>query len=142
MSDAQSVEETRSSLSISGELTRAVLYNNVSDTKRAIGLGSLLILPNSRLVSYTLEITDSDKLVEINNAGANSLTVPSEATVPFPIGTQVHVLQSGVGQTTIAVASGVTVNATPGFKLRTRWSSATLLKRASNTWVAIGDLVA
>jgi hypothetical protein len=41
----------------------------------------------------------------------------------------------------ITGASGVTVNATPGLKLRAQWSSATLIKRGTDTWVAIGDLV-
>jgi hypothetical protein len=51
-------------------------------------------------------------------------------------------LQTGTGQTTIVATGGVTINATPGLKLRTQWSSATLIKRAENTWVAIGDLSA
>jgi hypothetical protein len=61
--------------------------------------------------------------------------------VAFPIGTTITVLQVGSGQTTIAGA-GVTINGTPGLKLRAQWSSATLIKRATNTWVAIGDLSA
>ena len=46
------------------------------------------------------------------------------------------------GEVTIAGAVGVTVNSTPGLKLRTRWSSCTLLKRSSNTWLVYGDLKA
>lgn len=90
--------------------------------------------------NYTLILSDRAKMVEMNNgATANTLTVPSDA-VAFPIGTQVILLQTGAGQTTITPASGVTVNGTPGLRLRAQWSSATLIKRASNTWVAIGDL--
>jgi hypothetical protein len=93
--------------------------------------------------SYTLVISDVGKIVEISNASANTLTVPLDATVNFPVGTQLTILQTNTGQTTITPGTvGVTINGTPGLKLRTQWSSATLIKRAANTWVAIGDLVA
>ena len=46
------------------------------------------------------------------------------------------------GQITVVPVSGVTINSTPGLKVRTQWSAATLLKRAENTWVLIGDLAA
>jgi hypothetical protein len=80
--------------------------------------------------------------VERNNASANTVTVPPNADVAFPLLTEIHILQSGAGQTTIAAGSGVTVNATPGLKLRAQWSAATLIKRDTNTWVAVGDLSA
>lgn len=91
--------------------------------------------------SYTLVSSDNGKIIEMNNASANTLTIPTNASVEFPIGTQITILQTGAGQTTIG-GSGVTINGTPGLKLRTQWSSATLIKRATNTWVVIGDLVA
>ena len=53
-----------------------------------------------------------------------------------------HILQTSSSQVTLAGQSGVTVNGTPGLKIRTQWSSATIVKRAANTWVAMGDLVA
>jgi len=92
--------------------------------------------------SYTLVLSDADKIVEVSNAGANTLTIPTNATVAFPVGTELTVLQTGAGQTTIAGAGGVTVNGTPGLKLRAQWSSAVLIQRSANTWVAIGDLSA
>lgn len=96
---------------------------------------------NAQTASYTLVLTDKNKLVEISNAAANTLTVPANASVAFPTGSQVHFVQTGAGQTTLTPDAGVTINGTPGLKLRTQWSSATLIKRATNTWVAFGDLV-
>jgi hypothetical protein len=79
----------------------------------------------------------------MNVGSANNLTVPEDATVNFRVGTQIVIVQTGTGQTTLNPASGsVTINATPGLKLRTRWSSATLIKRAANSWYAVGDLSA
>jgi len=94
--------------------------------------------------SYTLSsLTERDDLIEMGSASALTLTIPTDATLNFPIGTSIDILQTGAGQVTIDPVSGtVTVNATPGLKLRTTWSSCTLLKRAANTWVVFGDLSA
>jgi len=97
---------------------------------------------NQQTASYTLVRSDRSKLIEVSNAGATTVTVPPDSSVNFPVGTEVRVLQTGVGQVTIAAGSGVTVNATPGLKLRAQWSSVNIVKRAANTWVALGDLSA
>jgi hypothetical protein len=94
---------------------------------------------NAQTVSYTLVLADASKLVEISNASANNLTVPLNSSVAFPIGTQVSLLQTGAGQMTVVATGGVTINATPGLKLRAQWSSATLVKRNTDTWVLVGD---
>jgi hypothetical protein len=98
-----------------------------------------------KTASYTLSaLTERDDLIEMSSASAVTLSIPTDATLNFPIGTSIDVLQTGAGQVTIAaVTPGTTaVNATPGLKLRTTWSSATLFKRAANTWVVFGDLTA
>ena len=92
--------------------------------------------------AYTLALSDNGKIIEMNNASANTLTIPLNATVAFATGTSITIIQTGAGQTTIAATSGATVNATPGLKLRAQWSSVTLIKRATDTWIAIGDLTA
>jgi hypothetical protein len=91
--------------------------------------------------AYTLVLADAGKLVELNNASAITVTIPLASSVQFPIGTQINLLQTGAGQVTVA-AGGTTLNATPGLKLRAQWSSATLIKRAGDTWVLVGDLSA
>jgi len=75
-------------------------------------------------------------------ATANTLTVPPNSSVAFPVGSQINVLQTNTGQCTITAGAGVTVNGTPGLKLRAQWSYVTLIKRAENTWVVVGDLSA
>jgi len=97
---------------------------------------------NAQVASYTLVLTDKNKLVEISNASANTLTVPPNSSVAFPVGSTITILQTGAGQCTLTAGAGVTVNGTPGLKLRTQYSSATLIKRATDTWVALGDMVA
>ena len=89
--------------------------------------------------SYTLVIGDLAKLVTMDNAGAMTLTVPTNASVAFAIGDKIDILRKGAGTLTIA---GTGINGTPGLKLRAQWSSATLVKLATDTWVLIGDLAA
>ena len=93
--------------------------------------------------SYTLSTLDHrDDLIEMGSSSALTLTIPLNSSIAYPVGTSLDILQTGTGQVTIAGDAGVTVNATPGLKLRTQWSSATLFKRAENTWVVYGDLTA
>jgi hypothetical protein len=102
---------------------------------------------NAQTASYTLIAADEAKIVEISSTSANVVTIPLNSSVPFAIGTQITIIQTNTGQTSLAVTSGVTLNCTPqsatnAGKLRTQWSSCTLIKRATDTWIAIGDLVA
>jgi hypothetical protein len=110
-----------------------------------IGTGNVQLselATSAQTASYTLVLADKGKLVEMNNASANNLTVPLNSSVAFPIGTQINILQTGAGQTTVVYTDGVTINSAAGLKLRTRWSSASLVKRATDTWVLVGDLSA
>lgn len=116
---------------------------------RPLGAGYLaegtsgLVRTNARSgATYTLAVADLGALLELNHTSAITATVPNDSTVFFPVGTQIDLLQTGAGQVTLAAASGVTINSAIGLKLRTQWSSATLIKRAANTWVLIGDLSA
>jgi hypothetical protein len=117
-----------------------VAFTDGTQTKEGVPSRTTII---PKVDSYTLSsLGERDSLIEINKATATTLTIPTNATVAWPIGTSIDILQTGAGQVTIAGAAGVTVNATPGLKLRTQWSSATLLKRATDSWVVVGDLSA
>jgi hypothetical protein len=108
-----------------------------------IGTGNVLLsdlATSAQSASYTLVLADKAKVVEMNNASANDLTVPLNASVAFPVGTQINIVQTGAGQTTVVATGGVTINSATTLKLRARWSAATLIKRAENTWVLLGDL--
>ena len=108
-----------------------------------IGTGSVILseLPTSaQTASYTLVLADKAKVVEMNVASANNLTIPTNANVAFPTGTQIHIVQTGAGQTTVVAPAGGTANSATTLKLRAQWSAATLIKRDTNTWVLVGDL--
>jgi hypothetical protein len=96
--------------------------------------------------SYTAVLANNSQVVTMNNASANTFSIPTDASVDFPVGTQITVLQIGAGQTTIqAVTAGTTtINSTGATanapKLRVRYSSATCLKLSANNWVVLGDI--
>ena len=104
-------------------------------------LGAVLLTPVPLSGTITATLSDAGKLIEMSSG---VYQIPTDASVNFPVGTQISVLQTTLSQIIIqAVTAGTTtVNGTPGLKLRTQWSSATLVKRAANLWVAIGDLSA
>ena len=85
--------------------------------------------------SYTLALLDQEGIVQMSNASANTLTVPTNASVAFPIGTEIQVVQQGAGATTIAAAGGVTLNGAGA--LAGQFKSALLYKSATNTWTQI-----
>ncbi len=90
---------------------------------------------NSKAGNYTIAPIDSGRLIEI--AGAGTVTITDSTS--FPVGFSVDVLRTGDGAVSIA-GNGFTPNSTPGLTLRAKWSSATLIKRALNSWVVLGDL--
>lgn len=98
----------------------------------------------AKTAAYTLGNGDQNDLIQMNTATAVTLSVPTDATYNFPIGTKIEILQVGAGQVTVAAVTPgtTTVNGTPGLKLRAQWSHAVLIKRAANTWVLTGDLAA
>ena len=92
---------------------------------------------NSKSSNYTIQPIDSNRFIEMSNGG--TITITDSAS--FPVGFTCDILQTGSSQVTIAGTS-FTPNATPGLKLRTQWSSATLIKRGLDSWVVLGDLSA
>lgn len=60
--------------------------------------------------TYTLVIGDAGNNVDMNNAAANTLTIPPHSAVAFPVGTVITVTMVGAGVTSIAAGAGVTIN--------------------------------
>ncbi len=117
-----------------------VQFTDGTQTKEGVPSRTTII---QKTAGYTLAaLNERDSLIEVSSATGVTVTIPTNATTAFPIGSSIDILQTGAGQVTIAGAVGVTVNATPGLKLRTQWSSATLMKRATDSWVVVGDLTA
>lgn len=110
----------------------------------AQSLGTGLVSINAQTgTTYTLVIGDAGKLITMSNAAANTLTIPPNSSVAFPVGTIINITQTGAGQTTIAPGSGVTIqSADTKTKLRVQYSSCSIIKTATDTWILIGDIAA
>ena len=93
-----------------------------------------------RSSSFTIVQSDKDCLIPVN--GTLTVTIKDAySTHNFPVGTQIHFLNTGSG--TVTFSGGTeTLNATPGSKLRAQYSSATLIKYSLGVWVLVGDLAA
>lgn len=142
------VDSTGKMFSYDGTSTAevATLSGTQTFTNKTLTTPIQTIGTNARTSSYVLTLSDQSKVIEINSSSATTVGVPLDSSVNFPIGTCIAIMQTGSGQITIdpAVSLGgnVTVNSTPGLKTRTQWSMATLIKRGTNLWVAVGDLSA
>lgn len=92
---------------------------------------------DTKTANYTLVTTDAGKVITMNSSSALTLTV--DGSLDLSVGQRIDILQLGTGQVTVT-ASGATVNATPGLKLRARYSGASLLCTGTDTYVLAGDL--
>ncbi len=124
--------------SLAGQAGKAVAVNAAADALQFVV--PELRAPNAKTANYTLILADARKAVEMDVASANTVTVPPNSSVAFPIGTVVEVVQVGAGQTSIVEGSGVTVD-TPGtLGLAGQWSTVWLRKRATDGWLVSGDV--
>lgn len=117
-----------------------VVFSDGTQTKQGVPSQTTI---TSKTADYTLSsLSERDSMIEVNSSSAVTITVPPNSSVAYPVGTTIDLLRVGSGAVTIAAGSGVTLNYTPGNKLRAQWSSASLFKRATDTWVLVGDLSA
>jgi hypothetical protein len=117
-----------------------VVFTDGTQTK--VGVPSLTTF-TEKTADYTLDtLAHQDSVIEMNSTSPTIFTIPTNATLAWPIGASMDIFQTNTGEVTIAAAVGVTLNRTPGNKLRTQWSSATILKRGTDNWILYGDLKA
>jgi hypothetical protein len=127
--------------SVTADLSTAQTLTNKTLTDPKINLAF-----DAETASYTAVLANNGQIVTMNNASANTFSIPTNASVAFPIGTQINVLQIGAGQTTIqAVTSGTTTIQSTGAsaaapKLRVRYSAATCVKAGTDLWYVFGDI--
>lgn len=119
----------------------------VADSTKTTGLDWVRA---GQLPVYNITTTSTNVYPDLTYAGAlvrstatSSVVVQisSDSVVNFAVGTQITIVQEGTGLVTVTAGSGVTIRATPGYKLRTQYSVATLIKVATNLWILFGDLV-
>lgn len=127
------------------DLTTAQTLTNKTLTTPTITQGTST--PSFTTNAYTLVAGDAGKaLLASNSSTAGTINVPTNATTAYAIGTQITIIQTGSGQLTVQAAnSGTTTILSTGAtaaapKLRAQYSALTLLKTATDTWYAFGDI--
>lgn len=97
---------------------------------------------NTQTADYTAVIGDRGKLIRMNKATAVTLTIPPNSSVAYTVGDVIVVQQMGVGATTIAPGSGVTLNraAQTTLVLAGQLATVALVKTATDTWDVLGKL--
>jgi hypothetical protein len=115
----------------------------IAGDKTFTGVLRPTVTTNRQTASYTLVLTDRGKLVEMNVATANNLTIPLDSAVAFPIGSEIEIAQYGAGQTTIVATSGVTIRSASGnLKIAAQYVAISLIKIGTNEWYCFGNLSA
>jgi hypothetical protein len=89
---------------------------------------------NGQSSSYTIALVDRNRVVAFNGSGSQTVTIPNESSVDFPIGSVVYIARVGSGSLTLAGADGVTVSKTGNFGLN---EEIAVRNRASNNWIVI-----
>lgn len=124
---------------------------NITDSsnKRFVTDAQLTAIDNSatknvvldrKTASYTLVVGDNNKLIEMNVASANNVTIDNSI---FSAGNQILVSQYGAGQTTFVAGSGVTLRSASGkLKLTGQYSAATIIAISASEFYVAGDLTA
>jgi hypothetical protein len=114
-------------------------------TSGSVAFWSEIIIPPSNIIektsAHTLELSDAQKIIEVNSASGVDITIPADSSVDFPIGSNIDIVQTGAGQVTIDGEGGVTLlSKDSNTKTNSQYSGVTIYKKSSNTWVLIGDL--
>lgn len=92
--------------------------------------------------SYTLQLIDSGGIVENNSGGTLTVTVPTDSSVAFPVGTQIIISRNNNGAVNISGGGSVSINGvTSTVALGGGYAGVILYKRATNSWVAFGNLL-
>ena len=143
--------ENRIDASIAGVESKADLALPAIQKGAANGVASLdantKVAPtqaSARIVNVTanktLSIGDAGTVQRVNSSSGVTVTVPANASVAFPVGTEIEVYRAGSGAVTIG-ASGVTVEcAIVQRGVADRYTSIVLKKWATDTWSIQGNV--
>jgi hypothetical protein len=122
--------------SSTGDILTSAMYN---------GLTSFTIGADNTS-DYTAVLADQYQVLEVmNKATAIAFKLPTNASVAFPVGTAITILNKGAGLCTIsAVTSGTTTVLSAGAVAASptlaQYKTAVCIKTATDTWYVVGAI--
>tara|TARA_R110000868_G_scaffold151156_2_gene374795 strand:+ start:1454 stop:1846 length:393 start_codon:yes stop_codon:yes gene_type:complete len=122
---------------VTGDVLSAAMFN---------GLVAFTVDADSTAATYTAVLDDAYQvLVPINSATATAFKIPTNASVAFPVGTAITVLNKGAGLCTIsATTSGTTTILSAGAVAASptlaQYKTAACIKTATDTWYVVGAI--
>lgn len=91
--------------------------------------------------NYTLTEDDTNNtLIRVNSSSLVTVTVPSDSTATFPVGTQIMISRNGLGGVTIAAAASVTIDSPDSFSINKQYGKVAVIKTSANHWEIEGNL--
>jgi hypothetical protein len=125
---------TSGSLATARVSTTKLTFQPSTGTLTIDGTARSLLSENVKTASHTLELADRNRLVAFNGSGAQTVTVPTNAAVAFPIGTTLHISRINTGTVTLAASGGVTLTKTGNLGAN---EVIEIVKRGTDAWQVI-----
>lgn len=120
-----------------------LLYSGLPNVYYLVQSSDDLLDFNTQIgTAYTLEALDRKRVVKMENAVANTVTIPNSSAVQYPIGTEIRIVQTGAGTTTIEADTGVQLNGilAGSGDITGRWDEVRLYHELENQWIAVGGI--
>ncbi|SRR6056297_169599 len=120
-----------------------VIFSGADDVYYVVESESSLHEFNEQVsVNYTLFLNDRGRIITRDNVAANTVTIPAESSVDFPVGSEIRIIQTGSGTTSITGDTGVTVNGVSAGSgdISGQWEEVRLYKAGPDEWYAVGNI--
>jgi len=127
---------TQTALDLKASLTGATFTGAITGNVAITGFRPYY----EQVTAKTLALTDAGKFIISTSATAVEFTVPLNASVAFPIGTEIDFIQKGAGVLTITAASGATLNGATSVVVTAQWGGVTIKLIATDEWIAVGKI--
>ena len=123
-------------------VTGNIAGGNINANTNGFAIGYKEIPPVALSGNDTIALEDSGKHFRSTTAGNITLSIPTNATVAFPTGTAISIVEQAAGNILVNAISGVTLyqagNSTAGNRVLSTYGVATLMKVDTDTWFISG----